>query len=121
MTTQNLGPTPAQFDFRFWIGSDTREQVLRFKIADAPIDISAYGAVLTIASLWRVVLRREIGSGLTIVDGPNGVLKIDPFTAGETRILASTKYELEMRLPDGTQETWLCGRYIGEGEGINVD
>lgn len=121
MTTQNLGPTPAEHDFRFWIGSSTREQVLRFMVADAPIDISDYGAVLTIANLWHVVLKREVGSGLTIVDGPNGVLRIDPFTASETRILSATKYELEMRLPNGTQETWLFGRYIGEGEGINVD
>lgn len=121
MDPQNIGPTPAQYDFRFWIGSSTQEQVFRFKIADVPIDISGYGAVLTIASPWRVVLRREVGSGLTIIDGPNGVFQIDPFTAAETRTITSCKYELEMRLPNGTQETWLFGRYIGEGDGINAD
>lgn len=121
MASQSIGPTPAEFDFKVWAGSDTHAQTLKFMVGQTPIDISAYGAVLTIASPWGVVLARTVGNGLTIVDGPNGVLQIDPFTPAETRSLESAKYELEMRLPNGTQETWLYGKLIVDGDGINDD
>lgn len=121
MSSQSIGPTPAEFDFKAWVGSNTQAQTLRFMVGATPIDISGYSAILTIASPWGVVITRTVGNGLTIADGPNGVLQIDPFTPAETRGLEDVKYELEMRLPNGTQETWLYGKIIVEGEGINGD
>ena len=77
-----------------------------------PIDISADGFAFTVTTGWGAassVLALTVGSGITILDGPNGVLTIDVAETTMKGVSAGTDYVYDFaRIPGGTA----ANRYV---------
>lgn len=118
----DLGPKPACLDLYVYRGNTTKPIILNFKRNEAPVDISTRDFVFrAVNAFGGVVFRKNVGDGLTIVDGPNGKLKIDSLTPADTRKFMNSSGEYEVEMRDGSrQETILKGRIIAAG-GNNDD
>lgn len=73
-----------------------------------PEDLSNLSIVFTLSRLGNTALKKEVGSGISLVDAVNGVFKIDSFVNPS---MGNYVYDIEFRYPNGVIETYLAGKY----------
>lgn len=101
--------TPVRLDLPAHVAGDTFCGLrLTFALEDGsgPYDLSAAAVTFDLNRANAEVLSLTLGSGLTLVDGPGGVIEIDPFPIPSEP--GQYVYALAT-VQSGARRTWLTG------------
>lgn len=105
--------TPKTYNFKTQYAGDTFRglQITVSRTSNSvttPEDLSHVNIVFTLSKLGAITLKKEVGSGISLVDAVNGVFKIDSFTNPS---IGNYVYDIEFRYPHGVIETYLTGSF----------
>lgn len=100
---------PAEINYKDHVRGDTineRKFTISQTIGDntSPVDLS--GAVIRVDFVADSRIKKTIGNGITVIDPPNGIFKIDNF---KLDIPGRWRYDVEIEFPDGLVKTWIKG------------